>query len=330
LARDDGVVDIETAINHHCDGESPSREVDGRIAVLAARQHGVVARRQLFGEGIRRGALELRLRNGRLHSVHQGVYAVGHTVLSRKGHWMAAVLAGGQGAPLSHRAAAAIWEIRRSGGAGPIEVTVWPEKHSRPGLRFYARRLLPDEVTQVDGIPVTAPSRTLLDLASVLDPHRLERAVHEAEIHRLAGELSLEDLTDRNPGARGTRALTKILAATRRGTEITRSELEERFLAFLDRAHLPRPNTNHLVEAGVHRYEVDCLWKTHRLIVELDSHATHAPTRSFESDRARDRALHAAGWRVVRVTWHQLHDQPRAIAADLRSLLGPAASLPSS
>ncbi len=145
--------------------------------------------------------------------------------------------------------------------------------------------------------------------------------IHQAEIRRLSGPLSLEDLMDRHPGGPGNKALRAILAKGRIGADITRSELEDRFLAFLDGAGLARPRVNMLVDAAGRQLEVDCAWPSRRLIVELDGHATHATARGYEGDRARDRALAAAGWRVVRVTWRALHEDPTALSSELRSLL---------
>ncbi len=235
---------------------------------------------------------------------------------------MAAVLAGGARAVLSH-SAAALWEIRPFAGAR-VAVIVWPRRHPRALLDFHGIPVPDDEVTEVDGIPTTAPARTLFDLASVLGLTALERAIDQAEIRCLFGLLSLEDLLDRHPGARGSRALKAILAAKRIGVDVARSELEERFLAFLDKHELSRPRVNMLVETpGGGHLEVDCAWPDQRLFVELDGHATHGTARGYE----RDRALAAAGWRVVRITWRQLHEEPIPLAVDLRSLLAAAESL---
>jgi very-short-patch-repair endonuclease len=294
--------------------------VDGRIAALAERQHGVVSRTQLMEIGLGRRAIGYRLACGRLHCVHRGVYAVGHRSLSREGRWMAAVLVAGAGAALSHRPAGAHWGLRPTARA-QIEVTSPRQSRSRPRVKVYRSFLPDDEVTRVDGIPVTTVSRTLLDLASVLQPHQLERAMEAAEVRRLSDRLSLDDLLERYPRRRGSGAIRSILVAGRLGATVTRSELEERFLAFVKDAGLPRLEVNGSVEAGGRTFECDCVWRADRLIVELDGHPTHAPAGAFERDRARDRALHAAGWRVVRLTWRQLHDEARAVAADLRALL---------
>ncbi len=286
------------------------------MAELAGRQHGVVSRAQLQRLGLERRAVGHRLERGRLHPLHRGVYAVGHRVVSQRGRWMAATLASGEGAALSHRSAGALWGILRS--SGTPEVTLPVERRSRAGLRVHASVLAPDERTTLDGIPVTTPPRTLLDLAAVLPPDRLERAVHQAEVLRLADPLSLPALLERHPGRRGTAAFRAILDGLDTGPRVTRSELEDRFLLLAAAAGLPVPATNVLVEG----FEVDCLWREHRLVAELDGRAAHATLAAFERDRARDRTLQAAGWRVVRTTWRQLREEPTAVAEDLRRLLG--------
>jgi len=233
---------------------------------------------------------------------------------------MAAVLASGPGAVLSHRSAATLLGIYHSRRSG-IEVTATGRRHPSPKIEARRGRLRADEVTREDGIPVTTVSRTLFDLAAVVNRRQLERALREAEIRRLGDPTSLATLIDRHPNRRGTAVLRSILASGRLGQNLTRSELEECFLAFVDRAGLSRPKANAYVEIAGRLIECDCLWHTERLIVELDGYATHAPRTSFEADRARDRALQVAGWRVVRITWRQLHAEPARVARDLRALL---------
>jgi predicted transcriptional regulator of viral defense system len=300
---------------------------DAKIATLADRQHGVVGRVQLVALGLGRQAIAHRLSVGRLHRVHRGVYAVGHRVLTRRGWWMAAVLAGGPGAALSHHSAAALWGFRDSARTR-IDVTTPTWRSARPGLQLHTSAVPPEEITTVDGIPTTTVPRTLLDLAAILSRHRLERAVNEAEVLRLTDPLSLAALLARYPRRAGSANLRAILESADLGSTTTRSELEDRFLAFLDAAVLPRPIVNANLELSAHRsVEVDCLWPEQRLVVELDGHAFHATPAAYERDRARDRALSADGWRVVRVTWRQLHLGSEALAADLRRLLtGQAAS----
>lgn len=247
--------------------------------------------------------------------MHQGVYAVGHRHLEQRARWLAGVFAAGPGAVLSHRAAGALWRVRPD---TIIEVTCAHRRGST--LSFVARRsaaLPADEMTVVDGIPVTTMPRTLLDLAAVLPMRPLERAIEQAEVLRLTDALSLGDLVERHPGRRGIRKIRAILARGDLGLDVTRSELERRFLEFVRAAGLPRPGVNAIVEG----YECDVVWRDELLIVELDGHATHGTDEAYERDRGRDRALAAAGWTVIRVTWRQLHNERVALERDLRRLL---------
>ena len=231
---------------------------------------------------------------------------------------MAAVLAAGPGAVLSHVSAAAHWGIRPS-DRRETDVTVGRFLRRRLGLRFHQTSLPDDEVTVHEGIPVTSVSRTLFDIAAVLNVEQLRRAAHESDVRRLWDRLSLPYILARHPRRPGAAAVRAIVATPDQG--ITRNRLERRFLAVLDNHGLPRPATNVAMHAGHHFIEPDCVWRRQRLIVELDGHATHGTRMSFEDDRARDRALTAAGWRVIRVTWRQLWDEPELVAADLRASL---------
>ena len=226
---------------------------------------------------------------------------------------MAAVLAAGPEAALSHRAAAAQLGL----GHWPhLEVTA-RRRRDRPGIRVHTSSLPPDEIAVVQAIPTTRLARTLLDLAAVLPPHQVERAVNEAEVQGLTDILSLPDLVARYPGRRGIRTIKSILSRLEAGPVFTRSELESRFLAFVRKARLPSP----ILNAPLSGYERDCVWPDQRLVVELDGHAFHATRASFERDREKDRALLAAGWRTIRLTWRQLDQSPEALVADLRMML---------
>jgi REase_MTES_1575 len=230
---------------------------------------------------------------------------------------MAAVLASGEGTWLSFRSGAMLWCIRRT-ERGLIEVTSPRTGRGRPGIQRHRAELPPDEVTVHHGVPVTTVPRTLLDLATVLTPRQLARAVNEAEVQRLWDPLSLDALLERYPQRPGVPALRELLGQR---VTFTRGELEKRFLEFLSDAGLPLPETNAHIQISGLWYEVDCLWRAERVIVELDGRATHDTRQAFEADRARDRVLQAAGFRVIRITWRQLHATPAAVAADLRALL---------
>jgi very-short-patch-repair endonuclease len=314
-----GLSTTESAFVRPEDAQMQTRASDRGIAGLAERQHGVVARWQLLALGLGREQIAGRITRGSLHRLHVGVYAVGYRVVSRKGRWMAAVLVGGDDTVLSHRSAAALWGIATFRGA--VEITSPRDTRSRKELRRHVARLPVDEITVRDGIPVTSVHRTLFDFAGISSVDRLEAAMREAEYRRLWDRLSLPALLARHPGHRGNAKLRICLDRLGGTAGFTRSDLEELFLAALDRFGLPRPHLNARLQVGSEWIEVDCLWREERLIVELDGRAAHETRSAFEIDRDRDRRLQAKGWRVVRVTWRQLHDEPERIAADLRSLL---------
>ncbi len=298
-----------------------TRGRDGGIAELADGQYGVVGRTQLLAIGLSRDEIVGRVRAGRLHRLHPGVYAVGHRVLSREARWMAAVLACGPGAVLSHRSAAALWGIRDHGGV--IDVTSPSKTRSRGAIRRHCARLPPDELTVEDGISATTVPRTIFDLAATSRPEAVESALRQAEYLRLYDSLSLGDLVERYPGHRGNRAARAALSRLREAPGEPRSRLEERFLAFLDAHELPRPHLNVWLEAQGRRYKVDCLWPDQRQIVELDSWEAHGTRSAFQTDKSRDRRLRVAGYATTRVTWHQLDHETEELAADLRELLLP-------
>ena len=179
-----------------------------------------------------------------------------------------------------------------------------------------------DEVTVEQGIPVTTVSRTLFDLAAVLPRHQVERALNEAQVQRLGGDLSVADILERYPRRWGAPVIRAILAD---GVTVIRSELEARFQSLVAASHLPRPDFNAWISAGGRWFECDCVWRDRRVVVELDGWAAHGTVAAFERDRVRDRVLHAAGWRLARVTWRQLRDEPEAVLYDLRALLSFAA-----
>jgi Protein of unknown function (DUF559) len=296
--------------------------VDRAIGSLAGRQHGVVARRQLRELGIGVDRIEGRRRRAQLHLLYRGVYAVGHRTLTAEGRWMAAVLASGPDAVLSHRSAAHLWGLLPRSGSAP-EVTRRTASRPRPGIRAHRSILPADEVEEVERIPVTSVSRTLLDLAAILSVPRLEQAMNEAEIRRLYGCLSLLDLLDRYPGRRGVATLRGLLREEAATVGIAKQELEARFAALVETHGLPRPRRNADLAVRGRFFEVDCLWRERRLIVELDGRAVHGTRRAFESDRERDRLLVADGWRVIRVTWRQMKIEGPAIARLLAELLSP-------
>jgi very-short-patch-repair endonuclease len=265
--------------------------------------------------------IDWRIRRGRLHRLHAGVYAVGYRQNSQRMWWMAAVLASGPDAVLCHRSAAALWQVRGYSG-GAIHVTVPHKSTSTKRIRRHLSSVPEDERAAEDGIPVTSVHRTIFDLAAIEDLDAVVAMIKEAEYLNRWDRLSLPDLLKRYPGKRGSR---KVRFALERLKEEPpgrkRSRLEERFAPFLRRHRLPLPRFNDWILLGSKRYQVDCYWPGTNRIVELDGWQGHHTRSAFQDDRARDRALSVAGYSVTHLTWAQLDDEPEAIAADLRILL---------
>lgn len=293
--------------------------VEGRVADLAREQHGIVGRKQLTGLGVTRDEIDRRVAIGSLHAVHRGVYAVGHMAITRHGRWMAAVLASGEGAVLSHRSATALYRAWGS-GTGEIHVTVPRKCRSTRTVRRHFSVLPEDEMEIVDGIPTTSASRAVLDLAAEAGEAAAESALRELEYLGTRSKVSIPALLARHPKHPGVRACREALAHLRDdpGGRI-RTDLEELFIAFLDDKKIPRPRLNAWLTIGDDQYQVDCLWPDARLIVELDDWRSHGTKRGFGKDRRRDRKLDVAGYRVVRITEGQIHGEPDALATDLQT-----------
>jgi very-short-patch-repair endonuclease len=298
--------------------------LDRALAELTGRQHGVVSIRQLEALGLGPRGAQNRAERGALHRLHRGVYAVGHRVVSSDGARIAAVLACGPGAVLSHRSAAAAWGLRATDRARH-EITVARRRRPRADIDVrFTRRLGAEDVATLRGIPITSIARTLIDLAAVLRPDALERAVHQAEVLRLLDAGALRSAVDRADGRRGVGTLRRVLAEPDPGH--TRSRLEERFLALCRRERMPPPRLNAHVPLDDGHIEVDALWARARVVVELDGAAAHRTARAFEADRRRDGALVARGYIVLRLTWRRVTQEPEAVAAELRQVLALRAS----
>ena len=309
----------KTLIEH---GFSRTRGDDSWLAEVAERQHGVVARWQLLEAGWSEEEIEWRRRTGRLHWLHGGVYLVGHRLIQREGRWMAAVLASGPKAVLSHSSAAALWGIRRDSRAA-IDVTTPHRSRSWRHIRRHVSPLPPDEVTAKDGIPVTSVPRTIFDLAATEPLDEVKRLLREMEFKELWDRLSLWDLVERYPGRRGIRKVAAALEGLKdEPVGEQKNPLEERFAPFCRSHRLPLPHFNHPIEAGGKNYLADCYWPSTNKIVELDGWQAHGTKSAFREDKARDRRLAAAGYSVTHITWNQLDDEPEDIASDLRTLLG--------
>jgi predicted transcriptional regulator of viral defense system len=296
-----------------------------KLQEVAGRQWGVVTRQQLAAIGLSSNGIAEWIRTRRVVRLHRGVYAYGHDRLRTEGYWLAAVLACGPGAVLSHRSAGALAEIRRC-GSGLIDVTV-PSRAGRVrrrGIRVHrSGRLRPEEVTEIHGIPVTTVPRTLLDLADVLDLQSLRRAVTEAEYRNVFDLTALTAVVETNPGRRTKKLMT---AATEGKLHRTRSPLEDRFLRFAERWGVEEPESGVWIEG----YEVDFLWRRVGLAVELDGLAEHGTREAVRRDRRRDRVLWRAGVRTMRLTGDALHAEEEVLAdliqAGVRAASWPRAS----
>ncbi len=291
---------------------------------LAGRQHGVVARAQLLSAGVTSEVVAHRVKTGRLQRLHRGVYLVG-PLKAPHTREMAAALACGGSAAVSHRSAAVLWQmLPRGRDEEPVEVVVAEGRAGRrPGIRVrHLHTLRFDEVMVRDGIPITTPARTLYDLASTVAERELERALAEGFAQRLVQRSEVLALLDHHMGGAAERRLRELLESGSR-IALTRSEAEERFLELTRKARLPDPDTN----AHVAGYEVDFLWRAARIVVEVDGRAFHSDYRRFESDRRKDAVLVAAGLRVMRVTWHQIVNEPEALLVRLAQALARPAQL---
>src|SRR4051794_4355981 len=297
------------------DGEVP---FDRAVAGLARRQHGVVSRVQLVALGMTARAIEGRVKRGSLHAVHRGVYAAGQMSLTRNSRFMAAVLACGEGAALSHFSAAVLWGILDDRGQR-IHVTVEGNRRCR-GVIVHRSPLAGERVKR-EGIVVTMVGRTLVDLADVVRKRRtLERALDEAEYLALDWQSAAP-----RQGRRGCGLLISVLADHEPGTTRTLSELEEWFVEFCDARGIRRPEVNTVIE----RYLCDFVWREQCVIVETDGKRAHGTRRAKRRDPVRDADLQIAGWRVMRIPSVRTSKEPDAVAEQLQKLLAtPAPAAP--
>ncbi|WP_445148189.1 DUF559 domain-containing protein [Baekduia sp. Peel2402] len=288
---------------------------------FAAARHAVISRAELRSLGLGDDAIDHRLALGRLHRLYRGVYAIGHTITSREGRWLAAVLACGEGAALSHFDAASHHDLMASRGSKIHVIRPTNAGRAPDPKRIALHRvgtLRPEEVTTVDGIPTTTVARTLLDLARHVHHTKLEDVIQRAiRLHRF-DLLDVRRCLQEHPRQPGAPKLRKLLAELAgRDAALLRSDLERRFLQLCDDHDLPRPAVNTRVED----LEVDFLWPQADLIAELDGYAFHTSRTAFERDRERDQRLAVAGYTVVRVTHHQATRRPAEVADRLRRLL---------
>ena len=299
-------------LTRHYDGPDRPRA----IAELATRQGGPISRNQLLALGVGPRTIESWLRRGRLHRYLRGVYLLGHEAITAKGRVMAPTLAY-DGGILGYRSAADWRGILQSARAKVDIIVPGRSKRGQPGIDLHlVRSLDPRDVTVHDGVPTTTVARTLLDLAAVVPPRRLERAINEAERLRIFDGFEMQALLARSHGRRGVKPLSSLLADFRPEPTL-RSEMERRFWHMCHDYGLPEPVMNGEIEGK----EVDAHFPGTNLIVELDSIGFHLNRKAFEADRERDAVLLLAGYRVVRVTWRQLTQEPATVAQRIRILL---------
>jgi hypothetical protein len=301
------------------EAEARPRPATGRHEVLAAlayRQHGVVSVGQLHGLGFSKSAIEKAVRRGRLHSLDRSVYAVGHTRLDPHGRCFAAVFACGPGAVLSHHSAAWLHRVARW-DPEPFHVTGPVARHPRLPVRIHrARRLMGVDREVVEGIPVTAVPRMLLDLAAAVKFELLEKLVERAEDRELFDLRAVEELLERTVGHHGHGRLRRAIALYK-PSSFTRSTLEKRFLELCLEAGLPQPRMNFVA----HGFELDCFWPEYPFAVELDVYETHGSRAAFERDRKRQEDLLLHGIAMTRVTGPRLEREPREVVRRVALLL---------
>ncbi|MEA2150569.1 MAG: hypothetical protein QOD69_2399, partial [Solirubrobacteraceae bacterium] len=285
---------------------------DVRVARVAAAQHGAVSTADLAAAGLNRAAVGVRVRGGRLHRVHRGVYAVGHDALTLDGRFMAAVLAAGPGAVLSHWAACALAGLVRCDDSRPIDVTVHGAGggRARAGIRVHrARALDPRDTTRIRGIPTTTPARAVLEIAPKLSDARLKRLVRQAQAEHVANVRQFAATIGRANGHRATKRLAALIAS---GPAPTRSSHEDVVLDLILQAGFEHPDVN----KPLGETRPDLRWPAQRLVLEVDS-PWHDGRLAQELDASRQADLEAAGERVLRTTLEQALRSPRQLVRRL-------------
>jgi very-short-patch-repair endonuclease len=303
-------------INHSRVGSMPDARDDKRSKrawKLAGQQHGVVARRQLLALGFNAREIEHRVARGRLHPVMRGIYAVGSPRLTRKGRWMAAVLACGEGAVLSHRSAAALWGIGAE-RPGVIDVSVCRRTRlRRPGIHVRSRPGLGQgDIAYRDGIPVTGIVQTLIDIAAELSRTAVERAVNDADKLDLIDPEALRSALDGYDGETGSRPLRALLDA--RTFRLSDSDLEIAFRPIAAETGLPAPVTKQMVNG----FEVDFFWPDLGLVVETDGLRYHRTPAAQARDALRNRTHTLAGMTPLRFTHYEVRYEASKVAQALR------------
>jgi very-short-patch-repair endonuclease/predicted transcriptional regulator of viral defense system len=306
-----------------------NESIRDQIRAITARQHGVVTRAQLLELGLTSAVVDGWIRSHRLRRLHRGVYLGGAFVGSlapERSREMAAVLAASPEAWVSHASGARLWQLRlRHPDRAGIHVTILGhDRGRRPGIIPHrVSALSAEDTTEVDGIPVTTPARTVIDLASQFRPRVLEQVMAEAQRKGLAEIEDVAAALERKPRTRGAFVLRRLIETGNRFA-FTRSEAEERLLALIAKGEIPTPETN----ARVGQDEVDFFWPLEGVVVEVDGFQYHSSRQRFEVDRQRDARLAAMGLYVVRVTWRRITENPHAVLVQLAQVLALARADP--
>lgn len=292
--------------------------VDARVAAVAAAQFGPISLDQLRACGLSGRAVRARAARGRLHRLHRSVYTIGHTHLGQRGVWAGALLACGPGSALSWLSAAAARQLRPDRRA-VIDVSV-ARRHGRRHrliLCHSAVALRPRDVTVVDGLPMTAIARTLLDCAAVLRPQALVRVCQEAEHRRVFDLAEIEDLLTHVPGHRGAARLRAAVETAAGASGLTEGPPEDVLLEAFRASRLPEPECNASIQRSDGSWaRADFLWRKQRLIVEADPRSTHNRVDAYRGDRRRDRALLRTGFVTLRFSDEDMLD-PVACAREV-------------
>jgi hypothetical protein len=298
-------------------GGKSTNQRDRATGEVADRQHGVVSRAQLLTAGLSARAVDAAIAAGRLRPLFRGVYAVGHAVVSFNGWCQAGLLACGEGSALARRTACQIWGLRR-GETLPLSVIV-PSNRGRRHDRIEVRRarLPPGEWMLLDGLRVTTPARTIVDMAGELGPKEMRQLIERAQDLRRFNRRDVRAILERHPRQAGRRRLLDLTVLLEPDADGARSFLERLFLPLVRKVGLPKPEVNLRIEGR----ERDFVWREQRLVIEVDGYAYHSSRAAIRRDKARDRELTAALWRPARFTYEEVAFEPAATAAELRRLL---------
>ncbi|MTD44977.1 hypothetical protein GKE82_11920 [Conexibacter sp. W3-3-2] len=299
---------------------------DLRLRLLAEQQHALVARWQLERLRIGGNTIDGWLERQRLRRVHRGVYSVaGRLDEDARRRWLAAVLLAGPGSALSHTDGVALHRGATPDASRRVHVTtIRPSVGGHPGVHVHAsRRLGAEDLTVVDGIPVTTLARCVYDGAAVTARKDLVKLLNDALADGALTDTDLDAIARRRRGLRGkgpARFASARAEIARLGVQLTRSDAEQRLLAICDEHGLPRPTMNHRADG----YEIDAAYVDLRVGIEIDSFGYHLDRESFVRDRRKLRALQRAGWTMLPFAAVDLQRRGAQVAAEIDSALDDA------